>query len=298
MRCPLSSGGLAGSGVITGLVRGVMLAKRGVVSEPGSAYVATLVDAGGSMGQWWRHRGGGGWLVIAVVAAVASVGYGGVVAAGTADDDRGEDVLAVVNVGGGTFTERDGGYRLTLTAVPPSAVWFADRPGRAAGTMPIDELLAEFFVGEPPNAAVDVFADPAAGAVVIVELSDPHYDAAQQELSFDAEVLEDHQIRGGGLEDQRQRVTDRVPSEFGAAALFLDDSCTTSQGTAGSLQNITCAQVNAVVNGFAQSDFPESYHFDVDGVRWTVNPGRFGYTFVADAGPDSEPMAFSLVTQI
>lgn len=83
-------------------------------------------------------------------------------------------MLAVVNAGGGVFREANDGYRLTLKEVTPRAAWFSDRPARAAGFYSIDELDDVFFDdGDPPNAALEVFAGWAAGDVVVVEVANP-----------------------------------------------------------------------------------------------------------------------------
>jgi hypothetical protein len=217
-----------------------------------------------------------------VVAGLVTVGttFGCVssVAASTPDDAGESDAaqsLAVVNADGGTTSETDGGYVLTLTDVVPRAIWFEDRPARGTGTMPIDELVDVFFDGDPPNAALEVFSEPAAGTVIIVELSNPRYDADQARLEFDARILDDEQIRATGLGDHRERVTGDMPATFGAAALFLDDACMTSDGVAlTGMSNITCADASAVIEAWQAAGSPGARagtaSFESGGTDWQM----------------------------
>jgi hypothetical protein len=213
-----------------------------------------------------------------VVAGLLTAGatFGGVssVVAST-PDDAGEAAqsLAVVNAGAGTFTETtDGGYLLRLTDVVPRAIWFDDRPARGTGTMPIEELVDVFFGSDPPNAALEVFSDPAAGTVIIVELSNPRYDADQAELELDARILDDDQIRSNSLDDHRERITSDIPAEFGAAALFLDDACNVAGGIEiSAMHNVTCEQAVATFDAWQAAGRPRFVDYGPPG-PWNAFP--------------------------
>ena len=215
-----------------------------------------------------------------VVAGLTAVGatFGSVssTAATTPDGGDVEQMLAVVNAGGGTFTETDSGYLLTLTDIVPRVIWFVDRPARGTGTMPIDELVDVFFGSDPPNAALEVFSDPAAGTVVIVELMNPRYDSDQGILELDARVLADEQIPPISLRDHRARVSGDVPSEFGAAALFLDDVCTSGDRVTLDPVNITCADALTVFAAWQAAGSPgrdgTPGTFSSGETQWIVEP--------------------------
>jgi hypothetical protein len=78
-----------------------------------------------------------------------------------------------------------------------------------------------FDPADPPNAAV-VLAEPASAEedVVIVELSDPDYDAAAETLRYTVTVLGE---RGApGLTAWTDRADASLPETFGHVALFID----------------------------------------------------------------------------
>jgi hypothetical protein len=101
--------------------------------------------------------------------------------------------LIVMNSGGATLQ----GDKLTLTAVSPNVIIFADRPVRSAGHELTKHLLEEWdpatggdsFAKSPPNATVSAF-DKEASTVkdAVVELTSPKMDGAN--LIFTVKVLE------------------------------------------------------------------------------------------------------------
>jgi hypothetical protein len=163
--------------------------------------------------------------------------------------------LAVVNAGGGTLSKSGEDYRLTLTQVAPRAIWFSDRPARDVGSYAIGELEDVFFVDEEaPNAALEVFSGRAAGDVVVVEVSNPRYQAQARRLVLDARVLGRGEILGTALEGHADRATDDLPARFGPAALFIDDASacasgfwTGQNGVIDSMSNIDCIEAQAVI---------------------------------------------------
>jgi hypothetical protein len=97
--------------------------------------------------------------------------------------------LFVMNAHGGSLQ----GQTLTLTAISPTSIVFADRPVRAAGHLPTAALLEEWTVGDfakdAPNATVSVLSkDGSSAHDVVVELKSPHLECDR--LTFDVRVLE------------------------------------------------------------------------------------------------------------
>lgn len=211
---------------------------------------------------------------LVLFAALALMGGANAVLAAAGDRiGVAEEPLAIVNARSGTFTETPDGYRLKLDGVTPRAVWFSDRPGRATGTYSITELEQVFFAdGDPPNAALEVFAGRAAGDVLIVEVSNPRYRAGSARLVLDARVLSRDEIRAGGLAEHRERATSGVPARFGPAALFLDDSCSVNGGEVAltDLTGVTCEEATAIYGDFGDGgDCPDQR--TIDDVPWLCN---------------------------
>ena len=97
--------------------------------------------------------------------------------------------LIVINARGATLQ----GQTLTLAAVSPNSIVFADRPVRAAGHLLTQHLLEEWTLGsfakDAPNATVSVLSkDGASVRDAVVELRDPHL--AGDQLTFNVRVLE------------------------------------------------------------------------------------------------------------
>ncbi len=132
-------------------------------------------------------------------------------------------LLGVVNATGGTFD----GDRLTLTGVPPSAVWFTDRPVRSAGFSPVEDFLPLFFgESDPPNAALELTGADEGADIAVVELSDPSWDADRGELTFEARVIPELRPQRlevyASLNSYTERNDGDPPARFGTAALFID----------------------------------------------------------------------------
>jgi hypothetical protein len=208
------------------------------------------------------------------VLLLVAAAFAGPSAAGTTGPDEngssdGGDVLAVVNAGGGRFREVDDAYRLVLDGVVPRAVWFNDRPDRDAGSYTIAEFLEVFFTGDdPPNAALEVFDGPAAGAVLVVEIANPRYQERRARLVLDARVLGEDEVRTVEFNSHAERSTTDVPARFGAAALFVDDAsgpCLatywTFAGEIESMNGISCETAQAVLQA-ASDQHPENIGVD------------------------------------
>jgi hypothetical protein len=126
----------------------------------------------------------------------------------------------------GTPTPGPGGgarFLVTLEGHTGQTIYFSDRPDRIVGATPTDDFLQEFgfYPDNPPNAALVAEFKTGQG-VVVLELIEPVYDADAGTVTYGAEVLEGYE--GENLTPVfADQVADRLPAEFGPAALFIDD---------------------------------------------------------------------------
>ena len=110
-----------------------------------------------------------------------------------------------------------GEYLLALTGVHPNAIWFQDRPGRAAGTLSVARLLGAFFTPKRPqsrpNAVVNVL-DPAVGhqRQMGVTILSARYDRARATLDYRVRAL-----RQTGSPEAL------LPRAFSHTSLLIDD---------------------------------------------------------------------------
>ncbi len=79
-----------------------------------------------------------------------------------------------------------------------------------------------FGPANPPKAALVLETSPGATDVVVMELTDPTYDAATHTATYAAKVLSDYQQLGITFQ-QEPKGRDELRPEFGAASLYLDD---------------------------------------------------------------------------
>lgn len=122
-------------------------------------------------------------------------------------------------------------YRLTLENVDERTTWFTDRPVRHAGATPTARLIAGWNIGrdnfaqDPPTAAL-VMHEPAGGAdTLVVELSRPVYDQAQDQLTFTAkEIAAEAEISTAHREDADP--LPKTPTTYSEVSLFIDDEST------------------------------------------------------------------------
>lgn len=135
-------------------------------------------------------------------------------------------VLLVAEAKSGTFTKADNGtYTLSMSGVEPDMVWFTDRPARHAGRVEVQKALDALYedASGPPNAALSS-AHPETGEeqIVIVELTDPQYDAASATLSFNALSLEEPKQ---GLEKYADKdvAANLISETLNEPVLFIDN---------------------------------------------------------------------------
>lgn len=130
------------------------------------------------------------------------------------------------------------GYDLRLAEVSPTTSWFSDRPERKAGTQTTGTMISDWeafgFASDPPNAAL-VFTDRAKTEdTVIVELSEPRYDAGARELRYRARLLD---APHDGLAAAAGHAPAVTPTTFATSSLFIDDAqVKASTGTGNDLR--------------------------------------------------------------
>ena len=112
-------------------------------------------------------------------------------------------------------------YVLTLHNVPPSTIYFSDRPERIVGQTEMGKFLKALGFSEknPPNAALELRDGEDHSDVVVVELTKPVYDAKSKTLQYHVQILKTAER---GLAFFAKRVDEKLPQKFGAASLFID----------------------------------------------------------------------------
>ena len=183
---------------------------------------------------------------LAVVAGCTSEPSGDIAKAQRAAANSSSMSLLFVQTAQGGSLQRDAagdGYDLRLTGVSPTTSWFSDRPERKAGTQTTSTMIGDWagfgFAADPPNAAL-VFTDRAKTEdTVIVELSEPRYDAGASELRYRARVLD---APRDGLVAAKGRAPAVLPSTFATSSLFIDDAeVGATTGTSNDLRATTSA---------------------------------------------------------
>ncbi|MGC4105073.1 MAG: hypothetical protein QM753_01805 [Thermomicrobiales bacterium] len=134
--------------------------------------------------------------------------------------------LFVQSASSATFAQAGdgGGHRLTLKGHTGGTIYFSDRPERVFGEAPTQQFLdgLGFSPDNPPNAAIVTTNTDGSGDVLIVELTDPVFDAASGELSYGVSALETY--TGDGLAfAARQQQDLSLAADLGTTSLFIDD---------------------------------------------------------------------------
>lgn len=76
---------------------------------------------------------------------------------------------------------------------------------------------------DPPNAALIVRNASENEDMIVVELTNPQYDKANQALTYTAKVLDDYEMKSEWLQELAQKADHAVPEQFGQVALVIDD---------------------------------------------------------------------------
>jgi hypothetical protein len=140
-------------------------------------------------------------------------------------------ILFVQVADGGTFIAKTNDptlFELTLSGVAPQTVWFSDRPERRSGMVETANFAVDpvFDPSDPPNAAIVTNSD-----TLIVELSNPRFDATAETVTYDAKPVASY--AGEGLADHAALQTDtKLTETLGATSLFIDELSCQPEGTA------------------------------------------------------------------
>jgi len=131
---------------------------------------------------------------------------------------------------------RENLYTLILKDVSPQTTFFSDRPERVVGQAPMQKFLdgLGFSRANPPNAAVEILGGEEETDLIVVELFDPVYDAANKTLRYTVSILEEPNLSYAIFNERHDK---SLPKCFGPVALFIDDCndgtfcCHKSDGT-------------------------------------------------------------------
>jgi hypothetical protein len=117
-------------------------------------------------------------------------------------------------------------FVLTLGGHAGNTVYFSDRPERLVGDAPTAHVFDLVFdPDDPPNAALVVDLPSQRGAVFVLELTNPSYDAESQTLTYAAAILQEYQgevltpVVSKGVV---QAVDLEAGLTFGTSSLFID----------------------------------------------------------------------------
>lgn len=116
-------------------------------------------------------------------------------------------------------------YTLTLTGVAAQTIYFSDRPERFFGLTPMDQYIKTLNSEptDPPNAALITQGGDEI-ETLLVELSNPQYDASASTLTYDATLLMDYQQGTLASAAIDQKDFD-FPASFDQGGLFIDGWC-------------------------------------------------------------------------
>lgn len=158
--------------------------------------------------------------------------------------------LFVQSFNAGSFVPQAGAtdaYTLTLTDAAAQTVFFSDRPERVVGTVATGKFVDSraFDPSDPPNAAI-VAQTNAGEDTLVVELTNPRYDEAARQATYDARILPN------GSDDWLSALTlkpndDKIAAQFGAGSLFVDQLTCGPAGT-------SCHSNSECCSGFCCND--------------------------------------------
>ena len=115
----------------------------------------------------------------------------------------------------------NGTYTLTMSNLIPYTIYFSDRPERIAGFSTMEDFISGFNWAVSPNAAITRVGAAASEDTMIVELSNPRYNAALHEMTYTVTVIGNYQ--GDKLKELAQKADPKLPAELGRVSLFIDE---------------------------------------------------------------------------
>lgn len=116
----------------------------------------------------------------------------------------------------------DGNFTLTMNDVVPYTLYFSDRPDRIAGFYPMEKFISGFDWNLSPNAAISLAGVKKSEDTMIVELSNPTYDAAGKTMEYTVHLLKNY--NGDKLKEFAVKSDANLPEKLGKIALFIDNS--------------------------------------------------------------------------
>jgi hypothetical protein len=134
------------------------------------------------------------------------------------------DIFLQQGSNGSFVNDGSGNYTLTMTDVVPYTVYFADRPERDTGFVPMDKFLKgfDFGVNNPPNAAIILPDENETSDMVVVKLTKPQYNNTTQTVTYNAKLLREYYFKSGWLQDHMSEVDPTIPERFGSVDLVID----------------------------------------------------------------------------
>jgi hypothetical protein len=196
--------------------------------------------------------------------------------------------------------QTDGTFTLTLDGARDLILYFADRPGHAAGSMTVSDMVASVFDESPgPNAALVGQTKDGSTIALAVSLRDPGYDGGAEVMTYQMSVLGAEQ----GPEGFEYGSDVDVPDQLSNAELYIDSA---TPMCAGSIVNESSQQLGyaGTFNSDPVSYQPSSPLFVDPGVTklfsWaepsTTNriDGSIGY-FVTEADGSTDTIFFDFL---
>ena len=149
---------------------------------------------------------------------------GGALGANKMENKTTTDIFIQEGSSGGFVNDGSGNYTLTLNDVVPYTVFFADRPARDTGFVPMDKFLKgfDFGVNNPPNAAIILPDENETSDMVVVELTKPQYNNTTQTVTYNAKQLKEYSFNSGWLKDHASEVDPAIPERFGTVEVVID----------------------------------------------------------------------------
>jgi len=116
---------------------------------------------------------------------------------------------------------RENLYFLFLKDVSPQTTFFSDRPERVVGQAPMQKFLdgLGFTRANPPNAALEILGGSEEADLIVVELFDPVYDAANKTLRYTISILKEPNLSYAIFNERHDK---SLPEHFGPVVLFID----------------------------------------------------------------------------
>jgi hypothetical protein len=121
--------------------------------------------------------------------------------------------------------DKSGNYTLVIHEVVPFTIYFSDRPARDAGLVEMEKFITGFDwnPANPPNAVVILLNETEDKDTVVVELTSPAYDKANQRLTYAAKVVANYISESQWHQDLVKRDDGTISEEFDHVVIALDD---------------------------------------------------------------------------